>query len=73
MVIFEGWCVGFRALEAIDLQNKWEQAVAEKERFGYRGRLGFHQLANLESVNEALKGYDVLTKYESPRIFISRH
>ena len=65
VVIFEGWCVGFRALESIELQRIWEQAIAEKEEAGYQGRLGFHRLGNLEFVNEALKGYDVLTKYES--------
>lgn len=65
VVIFEGWCVGFRALEASELQRKWEQAVVEKENVGYQGRLGFHRLENLEFVNEALKRYDVLTEYDS--------
>lgn len=64
MVIFEGWCVGFRALEATELQRKWEQAMAEKGKVGYQGRLGFHRLENLEFVNEALKRYDVLTEYD---------
>lgn len=63
VVIFEGWCVGFRALDATDLQRKLEQAMAEKEKGGYQGRLGFHRLENLEFVNEALKKYDLLTKY----------
>lgn len=63
VVIFEGWCVGFRSLEAMELQRKWEQAVAEKEQVGYQGRLGFHCLENLTFVNEALKRYDILTEY----------
>lgn len=73
VVIFEGWCVGFRALEATKLHRKWEQAVAEKEKVGYRGRLGLHQLENLEFVNEALKRYDVLTEYDPSWIFILRY
>lgn len=64
VVVFEGWCVGFRALEATELHQKWEQAVTEKGKVGYQGRLGLHQPENLEFVNEALKRYDVLTKYD---------
>ena len=73
MVIFEGWCVGFRALEATELHRKWEQAVAEKAKVGYRGRLGLHRLDNLEFVNEALKRYDVLTEYDPSWIFTLRY
>ncbi len=62
VVIFEGWCVGFRALEPEDLQRRWERAVAQKEDVGYQGRLGFNRLEDLEFVNEALKRYDVLTE-----------
>jgi D-glycerate 3-kinase len=64
VVIFEGWCVGFRALTAAELQTKWEQSVAEKEKVGYRGKLGFHRLADVEFVNEALRKYDVFTEYD---------
>lgn len=72
MIVFEGWCVGFRALEATELRRKWEQAVAEKQKVSYQGRLGLHRLENLEFVNEALKRYDVLTEYDPFWIFISR-
>ena len=64
VVIFEGWCVGFRALKAAELQMKWEQTVGQKEKIGYRGKLGFHRLADVEFVNDALRKYDVLTEYE---------
>lgn len=64
MVIFEGWCIGFRALTASELLIRWEQSVAEKEKVGYRGKLGFHRLADVEFVNEALKKYDVLIEYD---------
>ena len=64
VVIFEGWCVGFRALDATDLQRKWEQAAAEKEKVDYRGKLGFNRLENLNFVNEALRRYDALTEYD---------
>lgn len=62
VVIFEGWCVGFRALEAEDLRTRWEQAVVRKEEVEYRGRLGFNRLEDLEFVNDALRRYDVLTE-----------
>lgn len=68
VVIFEGWCVGFRALEPTDLLEKWEHALKEKEKDGYRGRLGLNQLEDLEFINEALRKYDSLTEYGGPKI-----
>lgn len=63
IVIFEGWCVGFRALESKDLQVVWAEAVAQKDEMYYSGRLGWTHFDDLEFVNEALKKYDVLTEY----------
>lgn len=63
VVIFEGWCVGFRALGREQLREKWEKAVQEKESGkGYDGRLGYMRFEDVEAVNEALKGYDALTE-----------
>lgn len=63
VIIFEGWCVGFRALSREQLREKWEKAVQEKESGkGYGGRLGFMKFEDVEAVNEALKGYDSLTE-----------
>lgn len=62
VVILEGWCVGFQALDTPRLQGKWEEAVAQREYGPYRGRLGWNRLEDVEFVNEALKGYDAITK-----------
>ena len=61
VVIFEGWCVGFRALSRNDLVRKWEGAVEEREKGDYLGRLGWNKLEDVEFVNEALRRYDQLT------------
>jgi len=53
-VLFEGWCVGFRALS--------DDAVNQK-RQGSAGTLQNHKLEHLLWINNALKQYDVLTKY----------
>lgn len=61
VVIFEGWCVGFRALPDTEVESLWRAAV-EQERSGKRtGQLGRHKLENLLFVNEKLKGYDIFT------------
>ena len=58
IVIFEGWCVGFRALGSNELRLKWERAQETKE-----GTLWKHRLEDLEFVNEKLRDYDALTEY----------
>ncbi|KAI9852842.1 MAG: hypothetical protein M1830_006768, partial [Pleopsidium flavum] len=65
VVIFEGWCVGFRALGKEELERKWRDAVRQKatEEEGYIGRLGHNKLEDVQLVNEALRGYDVLTEF----------
>lgn len=62
LVIFEGWCVGFRALETSVLRKKWEEAVIQSKSGQYQGRLGWSRLEDLEFVNGALCKYDVITK-----------
>ncbi|RJE25661.1 hypothetical protein PHISCL_01988 [Aspergillus sclerotialis] len=61
VVIFEGWCVGFRAWDDETLRRKWEAAVQVKEKGGYTGRLGYVKFEDVKAVNDALRGYDVLT------------
>ena len=61
VVIFEGWCVGFRPLPREQLVREWECAVGEREKGGYVGRLGWNKLADVDFVNEALRKYDQLT------------
>ncbi|KAL4997502.1 P-loop containing nucleoside triphosphate hydrolase protein [Aspergillus recurvatus] len=62
VLIFEGWSVGFRAWDDDVLRQKWEDAVKRKEQDReYKGRLGYVEFADVRKVNEALRGYDVLT------------
>ncbi|OQE11582.1 hypothetical protein PENVUL_c002G08018 [Penicillium vulpinum] len=61
VVIFEGWCVGFRAWDNQTLRAKWEAAVHQKENGEYDGRLGHVNFEDIKCVNDALRGYDVLT------------
>ncbi|KAJ5851879.1 uncharacterized protein N7529_011264 [Penicillium soppii] len=61
VVIFEGWCVGFRAWDDLTLRVKWEAAVRQKESGDYNGRLGHVQFEDVKAVNDALRQYDVLT------------
>ncbi|KAI9774630.1 MAG: hypothetical protein M1840_002879 [Geoglossum simile] len=58
VVLFEGWCVGFRALGSKELRLKWEEAQESKE-----GTLWKHRLEDLQFINDKLRGYDALTEY----------
>jgi len=51
-VILEGWAVGFRALSDADVEAKWKAPSRT---------LADHKLEHLLFINEALRGYDVLT------------
>ena len=64
VVIFEGWCVGFRALSDEDAEAKWKAAKEECETKGdeYEGRLGKLELESVRFVNEKLREYDGLTE-----------
>lgn len=61
VVILEGWCVGFRALDSAELRCKWDAAVTNKERGEHQGRLGTNRFEDVEFINNALKSYDQLT------------
>lgn len=64
VVVFEGWCVGFRAWDDDTLREKWEAAVRAKEEDpAYNGRLGHVRFEDVKAVNDALRGYDTLTEY----------
>lgn len=64
LVILEGWCLGFRSLDDSSLRTAWEKAAVEArvKGVGYLGRLGHNRLEDVRYLNEALKGYDVVTK-----------
>lgn len=62
VVIFEGWCVGFRPLSDQELEMKW-MAVKEETAPGYDvGRLRLHPLEDVKAINNALRLYDEWTK-----------
>jgi len=63
VVLFEGWCVGFRPLSPSTLKSKHEAAVAAARdpHTHYVGRLGHHTLQSLTDINEALRQYDAIT------------
>ncbi|KAI9821232.1 MAG: hypothetical protein M1827_003966 [Pycnora praestabilis] len=64
VVVFEGWCVGFRALPEAELKREWEDAARlAKENGGEkeRGRLGRCRFEDVRFVNEKLRAYDALT------------
>ncbi|KAK3662746.1 hypothetical protein LTR22_006362 [Elasticomyces elasticus] len=63
VVVFEGWCVGFRPLSDEEVQRKWQAAKSEYEEKGdgYLGQLGKLQLENVQFVNARLREYDALT------------
>ncbi|EFY99061.1 uncharacterized protein G6M90_00g024940 [Metarhizium brunneum] len=52
VVIFEGWCVGFRSVPAAQVEAKWK---------GPSRTLHKHKLEHLQFVNEELSNYDALT------------
>ncbi|KAK0357417.1 hypothetical protein LTR94_000451 [Friedmanniomyces endolithicus] len=63
VVVFEGWCVGFRPLDDKEVERKWRAAQAEYESKDaeYQGQLGKLQLLSVLFVNAKLREYDALT------------
>ncbi|RMX81636.1 hypothetical protein D0869_06663 [Hortaea werneckii] len=63
VVIFEGWCVGFRALSDSEVKQKWKAAKADLENKGdsYKGQLGKLKLDDVIFINNELREYDALT------------
>jgi len=65
VVLFEGWCVGFRPLSPEALQQKHAAAVQALKNSSpgneYKGRLGHNTLASVTTINTALQKYDEIT------------
>ncbi|KKY19788.1 putative uridine cytidine [Phaeomoniella chlamydospora] len=61
VVLFEGWCTGFRPLDQSVLKQKWEEAIKAKQSGSYNGRLAYNRLEDLTVINQALKSYNALT------------
>ena len=61
--MFEGWCVGFRALSNAGVEEKWKVAEDRFQREGerYQGQLGKQKLESALFVNTSLRDYDALT------------
>ena len=59
VVVLEGWCVGFQALDEADLRARGEDARRAREA---ECRLWRHELAHLQFVNRQLERYQVLTE-----------
>jgi len=69
LVMFEGWCVGFRARGRQEVQSEWEAARSRAmdgqsgwRRSKYKGRLAENELENLMFVDDELRRYDILTE-----------
>lgn len=64
VVIFEGWCTGFRPLSKEEIERLWKEKVGEEmERAGSsNGRLGLQKLEDVVWINERLKEYNELTE-----------
>jgi D-glycerate 3-kinase len=74
VLIFEGWCLGFKAIGEDDLRRQWELASASKpELYSISGMsvpkstLANHQLEHLKIMNENLRKYG--QKFMGPRHF----
>lgn len=78
VLIFEGWCVGFRPLSLEDLRGKWEGArqvpksrESEEHEVGDWGfsitTLADHSLDSLSTINENLREYCEI--FMGPRFF----
>lgn len=61
VIIFEGWCVGFRSLSAAALESTWSAAVGASMKPAYAGQLGKLELESVTLVNEALRQYEEVT------------
>ena len=61
VVIFEGWCVGFRSIGEEEVKKRWHEAVAKRENGEYDGRLGWNKLEDVLFVDHALERYANMT------------
>lgn len=65
VIVFEGWCVGFRPLSDDDVSKKWKAAKEQYAQQGdaYQGQLGKQNLESVLFVNAKLREYDALTDH----------
>jgi D-glycerate 3-kinase len=63
VIMFEGWCVGFRPLSDAQVEDIWKTAKNSFEKDGeaYQGQLGRQKLESALFVNSSLRHYDALT------------
>lgn len=63
VIVFEGWCVGFRALSDDEVERKWKDAKQQAEMGDgiYKGRLGKLKLEDVLFINSRLREYDAQT------------
>lgn len=62
IVIAEGWCVGFRALNDLHLRDRWQAAKKQNDSgVDYQGRLGKQEFESIAFINDRLQDYDALT------------
>ncbi|KAJ6008931.1 hypothetical protein N7522_003947 [Penicillium canescens] len=58
VVIFEGWCIGFKPLDEASIRQKWEEGLRQEAIAGYPTKtLKEHALEHLLGVNEKLRQY----------------
>ncbi|KAL8720773.1 MAG: hypothetical protein Q9225_002406 [Loekoesia sp. 1 TL-2023] len=71
LVIVEGWCLGFRALDDPQLTAYWKEAMKARDQgHGYHGRLAYSRLEDIQFVNEALRRYDAITNQLDALIYL---
>lgn len=62
VVLFEGWCVGFRALEDDQVESKWRTSIEQhKITPNAASTLWQHELSHLKFVNSRLRAYSTIT------------
>lgn len=63
VVLFEGWCVGFRPLPDDQIVSLHDRAVAaaQADSSNYHGRLALNSVQSVNAINTALKSYDEIT------------
>lgn len=63
VVILEGWCVGFRALNDVKVMQPIWQLARDAEMTGKgTGQLGKMRISDVRMINDALKSYDDVTE-----------
>ncbi|KAB8303220.1 hypothetical protein EYC80_004667 [Monilinia laxa] len=61
IILFEGWCVGFRSLPPLAIASAHQASLARPPTSTTYTTLRDHPLSSLLFVNEKLKAYDVIT------------